>query len=141
MFPSSFQFTLKNGKELLYGLHGYLFPNCFVIDCNIFGKQYSTSKSTETSKRQEVQSFIHLFQKVSNLWNGKVPSSRRTSSPSSLIIIISSWKHLCRLVADSYFIKWCNTVLYTLENSLVNCFCFMQNAINSLWEWHLSHKS
>ena len=31
----------------------------------------------------------------------------------------SSWQHFCRLVADSYLKKLCNTVRYTLENTLV----------------------
>ena len=47
-------------------------------------------------------------------WN-IVPSSRRTILN---FILISSWL-FCRLVADSYFKKRCNTVRYTLENILL----------------------
>ena len=36
-----------------------------------------------------------------------------------ILFFISSWHHFCRLVADSYFIKWCNSIRYTLENILV----------------------
>ena len=55
--------------------------------------------------------FLNIY-----LWNGIVPSSRRTSLN---FIIISLWQHVCRRVADSCIKKLCKNVRYTLANILV----------------------
>ena len=62
-----------------------------------------------------------------------------------LVNLISSWQHLCdlcRLVADSYFKKVCNTVGYTLQSILVcrrrdMCF-YIVSRIQNLLKWHFN---
>ena len=73
-------------------------------------------KSTETEKSQVVSKLGYRVVFIYP-WNGIVPSSRRTGPKFYFNHYI--YGNLCRLVAESYFKRCCNTVRYTLENILV----------------------
>ena len=82
----------------------YMHTFIWVTNCTIQG--YSL-KSTETFKKA-APFFLSIY-----LRNGIAPPSRGAS----LILFISSWQHLYRIIADSYLKN--ALVRFTLENIFV----------------------